>query len=214
MRAQTEMLRRSLVTCHIDTIDQLHAFRAATKPVYITSKTHGQILVPCMNTVLVATNLVVDNLYNANSVPPDKLQLLLQSILDNGFCFPIVTIWDEEQGLFVVIDGAHRRLILSPEWLDCDYVPLVILTHDMSKRLAATWAFNKARGVHAVDLDAEIIRKLIEQGVAEEEIARHLGIDLDTIHRYKQVTGVAALFAKSEYSPSWGMVDDDDPQPK
>lgn len=192
----------------IDTMEQFYEARAAMEPVYITSKSRGQILVPCMNTVLVRTDLVVDNSYNPNSVPSDKLQLLIQSIVDNGFCFPVVTIWDDETGKFVVIDGAHRRLVVSAEWLDCDYIPLVFLAHDMSKRLTATWQFNKARGVHEVDRDADLIRRLIEQGVAEEEIAERLGTDLDTIHRYKQLTGVAELFKGAEWSRAWEVSDE------
>lgn len=194
---------------HIDTIEQFHAFRTAMAPVYITSKTRGKILVPCMNTVLVSTLLVVNNAYNPNTVPPDKLEVLCTSIVDNGFCFPIVVIFDDETGLFVVIDGAHRRLVLGSEWLDCDYLPLVVLAHDMSKRLTATWQFNKARGVHQVDLDAELIRKLGEQGLTDEQIAEKLGIEVDTVFRYRQVAGVAEVVgAKAEWSRAWEMVDD------
>lgn len=56
---------------------------------------------------------------------------------------------------------------------------------------------------------AEVIRKLIEQGLSEEDVATRLGIDLETVHRYKQLTGVAALFAKSDYSMAWEMTEDD-----
>ena len=137
------------------------------------------------------------------------MNLLRQSIVDNGFCFPIVTIWDDEQGVFVIIDGFHRSLIGSGEWLGLEYLPVVVLDHDIAKRMAATIQFNKARGVHQVDLDAEVIRKLIEQGVSEDDVAQRLGIDLETVHRYKQLTGVAALFAKSDYSMAWEMSEDD-----
>lgn len=192
----------------IDTPEQLRAWRDQTKPITITSRTHGPLPVPAMQTILVRAELVVENLYNPNSVSPDKMELLAQSVRDNGFCFPIVTVWDPEQDLLVVIDGAHRRLVLGPAWLDCDYIPVVVLPHDMQRRLAATWQFNKARGVHQVDLDAELIRRLIQQGVSEEEVAERLGVDLDTVHRYKQVTGVAELFRNADWSGAWEMVDD------
>jgi hypothetical protein len=32
-------------------------------------------------------------------------------------------------------------------------------------------------------------------------------MELDAIHRYKQLTGVAALFAKADYSLAWEMVE-------
>lgn len=176
----------------------------------VHSKALGRdVDVPCMSTLLVRRELVVANDYNPNAVPPDKMRLLETSILDNGFCFPVVVIADEEQERFVVIDGFHRTTIGGRAWLDFDYVPVVVLGHGMAKRLAATVQFNKARGFHQVDLDAEVIRKLADQGQTDEQISESLGIDLDTVHRYKQVAGVAALFANTAYSPAWEMVDDD-----
>lgn len=201
-------LRDGTFVERIDSMDEFFLVRAGLVPVYIQSRSNGAILVPCMNTVLVRVELVIENLYNPNSVAPDKMQLLLQSIIDNGVCFPVVAIWDDEQKRFVVIDGAHRRIVHGPDWLDCDYIPLVFLEHDMSRRLAATWQFNKARGVHQVDLDAELIRRLVQQGLADDEIAAKLGVDADTVYRYKQVTGVAELFRNAEWSRAWEMVDD------
>jgi ParB-like chromosome segregation protein Spo0J len=191
----------------IDTIEQFRAARKSIEPAYITSKKLGRIPVPCVNVMLVARDLIQANAYNPNSVSDDKMNLLKQSILDNGFCFPIVTIWDDDQEAFVIIDGFHRDQMGDPEWLDLDYIPLVVLQHDITRRMTATIQFNKARGVHQVDLDADVIRALIEQGQSEEEISKHLGIDLETIHRYKQLTGIADLFKNSEYSASWEMID-------
>jgi ParB-like chromosome segregation protein Spo0J len=166
------------------------------------------IAMPCLQVRLVPRARVVANTWNPNHVSPEKLALLRQSILDNGFCFPIVTIYDPEQDRYVIIDGFHRRLLCEPEGLDVPEVPVVVLAHDLSQRMAATIQFNKARGVHQVDLDAEVIRSLIEQGMVEEDIAVHLGIDLDTIYRYKQLTGIAELFKASAYSMSWAMEED------
>lgn len=164
---------------------------------------------PCLNTTLVPREKVIANGYNPNSVSPDKMELLKRSIEDNGFCFPVVTIYDAERDCYVIIDGFHRRLMCEPEWLDIPEVPVVVLDHDMSQRMTATVQFNKARGVHQVDLDADIVRALIEQGLPEEEVAGKLGMELDAVHRYKQLTGVAALFAKAEYSGAWEMVEEE-----
>lgn len=192
----------------IDTMQDFLAERAQMHPVYINSQTRGQVLVPCANTLLVKRELVVANTYNPNAVSSDKMELLQQSVLDNGFCFPIVTIWDDADGVFVIIDGFHRSRIGSDEFLDFDYLPVVVLSHDMTKRMAATIQFNKARGVHAIDLDADVVRSLLEQGLTEQEVAQRLGMELDAVHRYKQVAGVAALFANSAYSSAWEMVQD------
>ena len=58
-----------------------------------------KITFPCMQVRMVPREMVVANSYNPNHVPKDKMELLRQSILDNGFCFPIVTIWDADQDL-------------------------------------------------------------------------------------------------------------------
>lgn len=191
----------------INTIKDFHRARQEASPVYINSKKHGKIEVPCANVLLVARELIQANHYNPNFVDSNKMELLRQSILDNGFCFPIVTIWDDEAEKFIIVDGFHRDAMGDPEWLDLDYIPLVILRHNITQRMTATVQFNKARGVHQVDLDAEVIRALIEQGMSEDEISVHVGMDIDTIHRYKQLTGIAELFKNTNYSMSWEMKD-------
>jgi len=59
------------------------------------------------------------------------------------------------------------------------------------------------RGVHEVDLDADIVKSLLGQGMSELDVAKHLGLDMDTVYRYKQVSGVLELFANVDYSTSW-----------
>lgn len=169
-----------------------------------------KIKIPCLAVKLVSRALVIANNYNPNSVSPDKMNLLMQSIMDNGFCFPIVTVFDPETKTYVIVDGFHRRVICDANWLDIDPVPIVVLDHDLTKRMAATVQFNKARGVHQVDLDAEIVRAMIGQGLTEEEVAARLGLDPESVHRYKQLTGVAEIFRNADYSTSWEMVDDVD----
>ena len=184
----------------IDTVQEYLTYRTTAQPVSV-----GKILVPCANTLLVRRELVQANTYNPNHVSDDKMELLKQSILDNGFAFPVVTIWDDDEERFVVVDGFHRYLISGPKWLNMAYVPVAVLAHNATQRMVATWQFNKARGSHEVDLDADLIRALIQQGMNESEIMEHLGIDQDTVHRYKQLTGIAELFQNAVYSKSWEM---------
>lgn len=151
--------------------------------------------------------MIIANNYNPNNVPSDKMELLKQSIIDNGFCYPIICIYDNEIEKYIIIDGFHRYTICGPKWLNLSEIPIIVLNHSISKRMSATIQFNKARGVHQIDLDADIIYSLIKQGMSEEEISIHLGIDIDTIYRYKQVTGIAEIFKDVEYSKSWEIVD-------
>ena len=191
----------------IDTVDQYLAYRETAVPVTITGKRKREITIPCANTLVVRRELVIANTYNPNHVSDDKLELLRQSIIDNGFAFPIVVIYDDDQRQFVVVDGFHRYLISSDKWLGMSHVPVAVLAHNAAQRMIATWQFNKARGSHEVDLDADLIRALIQQGMSEDEIVNHLGIDLDTVHRYKQLTGMAELFQNAQYSMSWNIVE-------
>ena len=192
---------------YIDSVKQFLELRETLKTAYITSKKYGKIPVPCANTILVSRELIIANNYNPNFVSKDKMNLLKRSIRDNGFCFPIVTIFDEIEEKFVVIDGFHRKSMGDKAWLDLDYIPLVFIDHDISDRMYATVQFNKARGVHQVDLDADVIKALIQQGKTEDEISIHLGIDLETIHRYKQLTGITELFKNTDYSMPWTTVE-------
>lgn len=193
---------------YIDTPDAVRAWRAERAAISVTSgKRKKPIPVPAADTLIVARHLLSANHYNPNFVAKDKMRLLRQSIIDNGFCFPVVTIWDDTDERLVIIDGFHRYIIAGPDWLDMSHVPAVILDHDVSARMYATVQFNKARGVHQVDLDADVIRALIEQGQNEAEISAHLGIDIETIHRYKQLTGIADLFKNADWSTAWTTVD-------
>lgn len=192
---------------YIDSVKQFLELKETLKTAYITSKKYGKIPVPCANTILVSCELIIANNYNPNFVSKDKMNLLKRSIRDNGFCFPIVTIFDEIEEKFVVIDGFHRKSMGDKAWLDLDYIPLVFIDHDISDRMYATVQFNKARGVHQVDLDADVIKALIQQGKTEDEISIHLGIDLETIHRYKQLTGITELFKNTDYSMPWTTVE-------
>lgn len=191
----------------IDTIEQYHQFVALSRPVILVCG-KKKISIPCANTIVVKRDLIQANTYNPNNLSDDRMELLKMSILDNGFAFPIVTIYDSEAEKFVVVDGFHRWSISGK--LGMSHVPIVVLDHDTSKRMIATIQFNKARGHHQVDLDAEVIRSLIGLGMSEDEIANHLGLDLETVYRYKQLTGIAELFKNAQYSMAWEIQEHED----
>lgn len=195
---------------YINSIDDFLSWQTTAVPVVVAAKRNQQIVIPCASTLVVLRDLVQANTYNPNSVPKSKMELLRQSIIDNGFAFPVVVVYDPDLEKLVVIDGFHRYLISGPDWLGMSHIPVAVLGHDISKRMAATWQFNKARGFHQVDMDADLIRALIQQGMIEEDICTHLGVDLETVHRYKQMTGIAELFKNVIWSMPWEMVEVDD----
>lgn len=76
--------------------------------------------------------------------------------------------------------------------------------------MAATVQFNRARGVHQVELMGDLVRALIEQGASDEEISKHLGMEMEEVYRLKQITGIAELFKNQPYSKAWEMVEVED----
>ena len=164
----------------------------------------GNIKLPVMCPILVPRDLVVANNYNPNNVAKNNMELLQQSILDNGFCFAIITVWDPELEKFVIVDGFHRDTILNM-WLECEQIPILVLEHDMAQRMSATIQFNRARGVHSVELMGDLVQSLIGQGQTDEEISKHLGMEMEEVFRLKQIKGIAELFKNQTYSKSWEM---------
>ena len=164
----------------------------------------GEIKLPCLNVQLVSVDKVTANNYNPNNVAANNMELLMQSILDNGFCFPIVTIYDNIDDIYVIIDGFHRYTILK-DWLGCSEIPIIVLDHDIKQRMAATIQFNRARGVHQVELMGDLVQALVNQGMDDMDISKHLGMELEEVHRLKQITGIAELFKNQVYSKSWEM---------
>lgn len=164
----------------------------------------GDIELPCMKPIIVPIEKVMANNYNPNNVSENNMQLLLQSIIDNGFCFPVVTIYDDAIDRYIVIDGFHRYSIFK-DYLEADSIPVVVLQHTLAQRMAATVQFNRARGVHQVELMGDLVQALVNQGLEDEEIAKHLGMDAEEVYRLKQVTGIAELFKNQTYSKSWHM---------
>ena len=168
----------------------------------------GDIQLPCMDVHIVPIEKVRANNYNPNEVSSNNMMLLEESIMSNGFCFPVVTIYDPSLEQYVIIDGFHRYQIFCD--LEAKALPIIILNHDISQRMEATVQFNRARGVHQVELMGDLVIALIKQGVPEEEVAQKLGMELEEVLRLKQVTGIAEVFKNQNYSAAWEMVEVDD----
>src|SRR5262249_58213435 len=66
---------------------------------------------PVSNVRWVPIEKVVANDYNPNSVARNEMRLLYISILHDGYTQPVVTIYDELQDKYVIVDGFHRCLI-------------------------------------------------------------------------------------------------------
>ena len=164
----------------------------------------GSVKLPCLDVRIVPIEQVQANNYNPNHVAENNMQLLLTSVLNNGFCFPVVTIYDPDLEKYVIVDGFHRYLLFR-EYLQAAELPIIVLDLTPAQRMEATVQFNRARGVHQVELMGDLVKSLVDQGCEDEEIAKTLGMDGEEVYRLKQVTGIAELFKNQTYSKSWEM---------
>ncbi len=151
---------------------------------------------------------VVANDYNPNKVAPPEMELLKQSILEDGYTQPLVT-WKREDATEVV-DGFHRNRVGR----ECEevrdrihgYLPVVNINQTQQgkgDRMASTIRHNRARGTHNVELMSTIVSELVEMGKGDRWICKHIGMSADELLRLKQITGVADLFKNRDFSDSW-----------
>lgn len=169
----------------------------------------GMLELPCMEVKVVPMEKVMANNYNPNHVSDKNMELLHTSIADNGLCYAVVTIYDDILDKYIIVDGFHRYSDLKDNW-GAQECPVIVLPHNMQQRMAATVQFNRARGVHQVELMGDLVQALVEQGASDEEIAKHLGMEDEEVYRLKQITGIAALFKNQVYSKSWEMMEVDE----
>lgn len=169
----------------------------------------GEVKLSCLDVKVVPIEQVQANTYNPNNVSSQNMALLEESILSNGFCFAVVTVWDPDLEKYVIVDGFHRYLIFR-DYLQAKEIPIICLDHDITKRMEATVQFNRARGVHQVELMGDLVKALVDQGVGDAEIAQKLGMEIEEVFRLKQITGIAELFKNQIYSKSWEMAEVDE----
>lgn len=161
----------------------------------------------------VKNDIIHANDYNPNSVAPPEMELLKHSILEDGYTQPIVT-WPSEKKKdnFEVIDGFHRNRVGK----ECEevknriygYLPIVKINpsqYEKTDRMAATIRHNRARGKHKIEAMSDIVIELKRRNWSNERIAKNLGMDADEVLRLCQITGMAELFADSDFSKSWDV---------
>ena len=133
------------------------------------------LLQPLKNVKFVDRDKLRANDYNPNVVSEQNLELLVQSILTNGWTMPIVVRPD-----YTIIDGFHRWTVSGREPLNSklgNKVPVVIVDHkDEAEDMYGTITHNRARGTHQLEPMKAIIRKLFDEGKTTKEICKQLGM--------------------------------------
>ena len=145
------------------------------------------VFAPLSSLQWVDRSLLKPNGYNPNKVSEDNLQLLVQSILTNGWTLPIVCRPD-----YTIIDGFHRWTVSGREPLLSTLggkVPVVIVAHDdENDDVYGTITHNRARGTHLLEPMKAIVKKLLDQGKTVQEIGKQLGMKPEEIFRLSGFT--------------------------
>lgn len=140
------------------------------------------VFAPLSSLQWVDRNQLHANDYNPNKVSEDNLQLLIQSILTNGWTLPIVVRPD-----YTIIDGFHRWTVSGREPLLSKLggkVPVVIVPHDNeADDIFGTITHNRARGTHLLEPMKAIVKRLIDEGKTVPEISKQLGMRPEEIFR-------------------------------
>lgn len=157
---------------------------------------------PCLGVKLIPTGKVVSNDYNPNKVATPEMKLLRLSIELDGVTMPIVTYYDKDQDIYIVVDGFHRYTILK-DYLKSDVIPVVVIDKPLDERMGSTIRHNRARGTHQIRSMSDIVLELSKDGWTDDEICKKLGMELDEVIRLKQITGLKEAFANHQFSKSW-----------
>ena len=147
----------------------------------------SDILAPLKNVQFIERDKIKPNDYNPNKVSEQNLELLVQSILTNGWTMPIVIRPD-----YTIIDGFHRWTVAGREPLKSKLgglVPCVIVDHkDESEDIYGTVTHNRARGTHLLEPMKAIIKRLYDNGKTTKEICKELGMRPEEVFRLSDLS--------------------------
>ena len=168
---------------------------------------------PVYHVLAIPIEKIRANAYNPNSVAPPEMKLLELSIWEDGYTMPIVCYKIPDTDEYEIVDGYHRyTVMLTSERIrnrEHGKLPVVIINKPIENRMASTIRHNRARGTHSIDLMKNIVAQLVEAGMEDAWIRKHIGMDEDELLRLKQITGIASLFTQKDFSAAW-VADDDE----
>lgn len=155
---------------------------------------------------LIPLNAINANDYNPNKMGKPESRLLLHSLEQDGLTLPIIVNRANSNNTHTLIDGFHRYELLkaNPHLQPVKgYIPALVLNKSRCKAMASSIRHNIARGVHQVELTADMVILLKQSNWSNEKIGIELGMDKDEVLRMQQITGLAEIFRTQEFSKSW-----------
>jgi len=147
------------------------------------------------------------NDYNPNSVAPTEMKLLHTSIKHDGYTQPVVTIYDEDRDIYVVVDGFHRTETMRQNKDIYEstggMLPVVVIEKQINDRMASTVRHNRARGKHSVAGMSSMVFTMLENGWEDADICNELGMEAEELVRLKHITGFSKLVENTDYRKAW-----------
>jgi len=158
---------------------------------------------PVYGIIAVPIQKIRANNYNPNHVAKREMDLLYQSILNDGYTMPIVCFYDEEKDEYIIVDGFHRYtiMLMYPDIYEREggMLPVSVIKKDINERMASTIRHNRARGKHDVELQASLVA-VLKDGWSEERIKKELGMTIEEIQRLLGIKGIASEIKGVPYS--------------
>lgn len=165
----------------------------------------GSVYNKVMEVKTVPFEMLVPNDYNPNRFAGGRqgqmMSLLRKAIVRYGFLFPIITTWDEELQKYRIIDGYHRYEALRQ--LGAAEVAIIDMELPYHDAVQLTVLMNRIKGFHQVELMSDLVMKLEDLGLQDEEICQNLGMETEEYFRLKQQLGIAHAFKNHVYSKTW-----------
>lgn len=158
---------------------------------------------PVYGIIAVPIQKIRANNYNPNHVAKREMDLLYQSILNDGYTMPIVCFYDETKDEYIIVDGFHRYtiMLMYPDIYEREggMLPVSVIKKDINERMASTIRHNRARGKHDVELQASLVA-VLKDGWSEERIKKELGMTIEEIQRLLGIKGIASEIKGVPYS--------------
>jgi ParB-like chromosome segregation protein Spo0J len=148
---------------------------------------------------------LIGNAYNPNVVASPELELLITSLVEDGWTQPVVVL-PEADGRHVIVDGFHRWTVSADRrvsGMTGGLVPTVEVSLDPVHRMMSTIRHNRARGTHAVLRMAEIVRRMVDDGVPVRNVCRRLGMEREEVVRLLNRAGMPAQAGAVAFSKAW-----------
>ncbi|MDR0726732.1 MAG: ParB/RepB/Spo0J family partition protein, partial [Rickettsiales bacterium] len=105
---------------------------------------------PVYNVRAIPVEKIRANEYNPNRVAPPEMELLYDSIKQDGYTMPIVVYYHEEDDMYEIVDGFHRYSIMMQKKdiyeRENGLLPCSIIEKPIDERMASTIRHNRARG--------------------------------------------------------------------